>query len=185
MWRTNRSLPERGRIGVFNRSYYEEVLVVKVHPEYLTSQKLVDQNHETIWDGRYQSIRQQEEHLARNGTVILKFWLNVSRDEQRKRFLKRLDEPQKNWKFSSGDIRERGFWDDYMRAFETALSETSHSWAPWYAIPADNKPYMRLCVAEIVMQAMESLELHYPKVDAKERGRFDEMRKILTKEKRK
>jgi PPK2 family polyphosphate:nucleotide phosphotransferase len=185
MWRTNRSLPERGRIGVFNRSYYEEVLVVKVHPEYLDSQKLVDQNHETIWDGRYQSIRQQEEHLARNGTVILKFWLNVSRDEQRKRFLKRLDEPQKNWKFSSGDIRERGFWDDYMRAFETALYETSHSWAPWYAIPADNKPYMRLCVAEIVRQAMESLELHYPEVDTKERGRFDEMRKILTKEKRK
>jgi PPK2 family polyphosphate:nucleotide phosphotransferase len=182
MWRTNRSLPERGRIGVFNRSYYEEVLVVKVHPEYLSSQKLVDQDHKTIWDGRYQSIRQQEEHLARNGTVILKFWLNVSREEQRRRFIKRLDEPQKNWKFSSGDIRERGFWDNYMQAFETALSETSRSWAPWYAIPADDKPYMRLCVADIVMQAMESLELHYPEVDSKERERFDEMRKILDSE---
>ncbi len=182
MWRTTRSLPERGRIGVFNRSYYEEVLIVKVHPEYLSSQKLVIENHDSIWDGRYRSIREHEEHLARNGTVILKFWLNVSRDEQRRRFLKRLDEPEKNWKFSTGDVRERGFWDKYMNAFEMAVGETSRSWAPWYAIPADDKPYMRLCVADIVMQAMESLELHYPRVDDKERERFDEMRDILTSE---
>ncbi len=179
MWRTNRSLPERGRIGVFNRSYYEEVLVVKVHPEYLSSQKLIIENHNTIWDGRYQSIREQEEHLARNGTVVLKFWLNVSKEEQRNRFLSRLDEPEKHWKFSSSDIKERGHWDEYMQAFEAAVSETSRSWAPWYAIPADNKPFMRLCVAEIIKQSMRSLDLHYPKVDDKERNRFDEMRAIL------
>lgn len=179
MWRTNRRLPERGRIGVFNRSYYEEVLVVKVHPEYLGGQKLGHINPDTIWQERYESIRQQEQHLARNGTVILKFWLNVSKEEQRKRFLKRLDEPEKNWKFSSGDIQERGFWDDYMKAFETAVSETSRPWAPWYAIPADNKAYMRVCVADIVTRAMESLNPDYPELDAKERQRFDEMREIL------
>jgi len=182
MWRTNRCLPERGRIGVFNRSYYEEVLVVKVHPEYLGNQKLVDIDHDNIWDHRYESIRQQEEHLARNGTVILKFWLNVSQDEQRRRFLKRLDEPEKNWKFSSGDIKERGFWESYMQAFATAVSETSRSWAPWYAIPADNKPFMRHCVAEIIYQSMKSLDLHYPVVDASERERFDEMREILKRD---
>lgn len=179
MWRTNRRLPERGRIGVFNRSYYEEVLVVKVHPEYLDGQRLADINPDTIWSERYESIRQQEQHLARNGTVILKFWLNVSHEEQRQRFLKRLDKPEKNWKFSSGDIKERAHWDDYMKAFEDAVSETSRPWAPWYAIPADNKPYMRLCVADIVMQAMQSLGLQYPELDEKERQRFDEMRKIL------
>ena len=179
MWRTNRRLPERGRIGVFNRSYYEEVLVVKVHPEYLGGQRLGAIDPDTIWQQRYQSIRQQEEHLARNGTVILKFWLNVSKEEQRQRFLKRLNEPEKNWKFSSGDIKERGHWDDYMQAFETAVSETSRPWAPWYAIPADNKPYMRLCVADIIMQAMQSLNLHYPEIDEKEKQRFDEMREIL------
>ncbi len=183
MWRTNRCLPERGRIGVFNRSYYEEVLVVKVHPEYLGSQKLVDIDDDKIWEHRYESIRQQEEHLARNGTVILKFWLNVSQDEQRRRFLKRLNEPEKNWKFSSGDIKERGFWDSYMQAFSAAVSETSRPWAPWYAIPADNKPFMRLCVAEIIYQSMKSLDLHYPVVDEKERQRFDEMREALQQDK--
>jgi len=179
MWRTNRRLPERGRIGVFNRSYYEEVLVVKVHPEYLGGQKLRGIDPGILWQGRYQSICQQEEHLARNGTIILKFWLNVSQEEQRQRFLKRLDEPEKNWKFSSGDIQERAYWDSYMQAFETALSETSRPWAPWYAIPADNKPYMRVCVANIIKQAMQSLDPQYPEVDEKERQRFDEMRKIL------
>ena len=179
MWRTNRKLPERGRIGVFNRSYYEEVLVVKVHPEYLAGQRLADINPDTIWDERYESIRDQEQHLARNGTLILKFWLNVSHEEQRQRFLKRLDKPEKNWKFSSGDIKERAHWDEYMKAFEDAVSETSRPWAPWYAIPADNKPYMRLCVADIVMQAMQSLDLQYPELDEKERQRFDEMREIL------
>lgn len=180
MWRCNRCLPERGRIGVFNRSYYEEVLIVKVHPEYLRGQKLINIDHETVWEQRYQSIRQQEQHLARNGTIILKFWLNVSAEEQRQRFLKRLDNPEKNWKFSSGDIKERGYWDSYMDAFETALSETSRPWAPWYAIPADNKPHMRLCVATIIRQALETLVLEYPQVDDKERERFDEMRKALS-----
>jgi PPK2 family polyphosphate:nucleotide phosphotransferase len=183
LWRSSRRLPERGRIGVFNRSYYEEVLVVRVHPEYLGGQQLPgDVNLETIWQDRYASIRAHEEHLARNGTVVLKFWLNVSREEQRQRFLARLDEPEKNWKFSTGDVRERGFWDDYMQAFEEAVRETSRPWAPWYAIPADNKPYMRLCVADIVVQAMQSLEMHYPVAVAGEVAHFDAMRRQLRTE---
>jgi PPK2 family polyphosphate:nucleotide phosphotransferase len=183
LWRTSRALPERGRIGVFNRSYYEEVLVVRVHPEYLDSQQLPgDVNRETLWADRYASIRAHEEHLARNGTVVLKFWLNVSREEQRQRFLARLDEPEKNWKFSTGDVRERGFWNDYMRAFENAVRETSRPWAPWYAIPADSKPYMRLCVADIVVQAMQSLKMHYPEVEEKELAHFDAMRQQLRQE---
>ena len=130
LWRTSQCLPERGRIGVFNRSYYEEVLIVKVHPEYLKYQKLPNHiDRDQIWKHRYASIRDHEEHLARNGTVILKFWLNVSREEQRERFLARLDEPEKNWKFSSGDVKERGYWNDYMHAFEDAVSSTSRSWA--------------------------------------------------------
>lgn len=180
LWRTSRRLPERGRIGVFNRSYYEEVLVVRVHPEYLEGQQLpADVERQTIWADRYASIRAHEEHLARNGTVVLKFWLNVSREEQRQRFLARLDEPEKNWKFSTGDVRERGFWDDYMQAFEDAVRETSRPWAPWYAIPADSKPFMRLSVADIVVQAMQSLDLHYPEVEAGERQHFEAMRQQL------
>ncbi len=183
LWRTSRCLPERGRIGIFNRSYYEEVLVVRVHPQYLGSQKLpADVDLETIWADRYTSIRQHEEHLARNGTVVLKFWLNVSREEQRQRFLARLEEKEKNWKFSTGDIRERAFWDKYMTAFETALTETSRPWAPWYAIPADNKPYMRLCVADILVRTLESLELSYPKVDAKKLAEFEDIRLQLLAE---
>ena len=180
LWRTARRLPERGRIGIFNRSYYEEVLVVRVHPEYLQGQRLpaippLDQ----LWSERYESIREHERHLARNGTVILKFWLNVSHAEQRRRFLARLDEPEKNWKFSSGDVRERGFWNDYMKAYEEALNATSRSWAPWYAIPADDKPYMRLCVAEIIVATLKGMGLRYPQANAKERARFDEMRRLL------
>jgi len=183
LWRTSRCLPERGRIGIFNRSYYEEVLVVRVHPEYLKYQRLpFDFDMEHIWEQRYESIREHEEHLARNGTVILKFWLNVSHAEQKERFLARLDEPEKNWKFSSGDVKERGHWDDYMRAFEEAVSATSRSWAPWYAIPADSKSYMRVCVADILVRTLESLDMHYPRVDEKERARFDEMRELLINE---
>lgn len=183
LWRTSRRLPERGRIGIFNRSYYEEVLVVRVHPHYLGSQKLpVDVDSETIWADRYASIRQHEEHIARNGTVVLKFWLNVSREEQRQRFLARLEEKEKHWKFSVGDIRERGFWDEYMTAFETALAETSRPWAPWYAIPADNKSYMRLCVADILARTLESLDLHYPEVDAKKLAEFEDIRQRLLAE---
>jgi PPK2 family polyphosphate:nucleotide phosphotransferase len=141
LWRTTCRLPERGRIGIFNRSQYEEVLVVRVHPKILTYQKLPGEvNLDTIWDERLLSIRQQEEHLARNGTVILKFWLNVSKDEQKKRFLARLDDAAKNWKFEPGDVVERRHWDEYMLAYQDALNATSRPWAPWYAIPADDKP---------------------------------------------
>ena len=183
LWRTARHLPERGRIGVFNRSYYEEVLIVKVHPEFLDNQKLPELDmSDRIWEDRYKSIRDHEEHLAKNGTLILKFWLNISRDEQRRRFLSRLDEPEKNWKFSSGDIKERLSWDEYMLAFESALSATSRPHAPWYAIPADSKSYMRFCVADILVKAMESLDLRYPEVAENERSRFDEMRQLLEKD---
>ena len=183
LWRTTVRLPQRGRIGVFNRSYYEEVLVVRVHPEILAFQQLpVEHKHDQIWPQRYQSIRDFEEHLAHNGTVILKFWLNVSKDEQRNRFLSRIDEPEKNWKFSEGDIKERGHWNDYMNAYQDALCETSRSWAPWYAIPADNKPYMRYAVAKIIAQSMESLDMHYPRVDDAAKKRFSHLREMLVKE---
>ncbi len=183
LWRTARNLPERGRIGIFNRSYYEEVLVVKVHPEILTYQRLPDPiDPETVWQHRYESIADHEKHLARNGTVILKFWLNVSKEEQKNRFLSRIDEPHKNWKFSSSDVRERGFWDDYMVAYQDALRATSRSWAPWDAIPADNKPFMRMIVAQIIVDSLKSLGLHYPELGDEERAKLDQMRQQLTSE---
>jgi len=184
LWRTARRLPERGRIGVFNRSYYEEVLVVRVHPQYLEAQRLPDPPSDLaeLWQRRYRSIREHEEHLARAGTVILKFWLNVSREEQRQRFLARLDEPRKNWKFSSGDVAERQHWEAYMAAYEEALNATSRPHAPWYAIPADDKPAMRLAVAEIVVETLKGLDLRFPKADKAERARFREMRKMLSAE---
>ena len=180
LWRTTIRLPERGRIGVFNRSYYEEVLVVRVHPEYLKSQRLkqaVDLNE--VWNDRYQSIRNHELHLAKSGTLVLKFWLNISYEEQRQRFLSRLNTPEKNWKFSEGDVREREHWDSYMNAYEAALNETSRPWAPWYAIPADNKPYMRRCVAETILENVQTLDLHYPSVSEEDKTRFNAMRVIL------
>jgi PPK2 family polyphosphate:nucleotide phosphotransferase len=180
LWRTTLRLPERGRIGVFNRSYYEEVLVVRVHPKFLDYQKLpyaIDLQQ--IWEDRFESIREHERHLARNGLVILKFWLNVSKEEQRQRFLARIEEPEKNWKFSASDVEERSFWDAYMQAYEEALNATSRPWAPWYAIPADDKPYMRLCVAEIIVNTMKSLGLKYPIVGQEELSKFKQMRKIL------
>ena len=180
LWRTTKRLPERGRIGVFNRSYYEEVLVVRVHPSFLDGQKLPDTvSLEKIWEDRYQSIVSHEQHLAKNGTVILKFWLNVSKKEQKERFIARLDEPEKNWKFSTGDVKERGYWDQYMNAYEQALNATSRPWAPWYAIPADSKPYMRLQVAQILVDTMKRLNLNYPTVDEETKARFTEMRTIL------
>lgn len=180
LWRTTCRLPERGRIGIFNRSQYEEVLVVRVHPEILGYQKLPgEQNLETIWDQRLTSIRQQEEHLARNGTVILKFWLNVSRDEQKRRFLARLDDPDKNWKFEPRDVVERRFWDDYMKAYEEALNATSRPWAPWYAIPADDKSYMRARVADIIIDALQGIGLEYPEPSDKDRAEFAEARAEL------
>ncbi len=183
LWRTTKHLPERGRIGIFNRSYYEETLVVKVHPEILNFQKLPKEHlHDQIWEQRYESIRDFEKHIARNGTVILKFWLNVSKEQQRNRFISRLDEPEKHWKFSERDVIERGHWDDYMQAYERALQETSRSYAPWYAIPADNKPYMRYCVAKVIADTLESMDMHYPTVDEEAMQRFEHMREILLAE---
>ncbi len=181
LWRTARCLPEKGRIGVFNRSYYEEVLIVRVHPEYLGAQKLPDLDLKTVWAERLESIADHEKHLARNGMVILKFWLNVSRDEQRKRFLSRLREPEKHWKFNTADVHEREHWDQYMAAYEAALNATSKPWAPWYSIPADNKAYMRMTVADIILQNLNTLDLHYPVVDKKSRARFKEIQKYLEK----
>ena len=181
LWRTTCCLPERGRIGIFNRSQYEEVLVVRVHPQILEAQKLPGEiDLDTVWDDRLQSIRQQEEHLARNGTVILKFWLNVSREEQRRRFLARLDDPDKNWKFEPRDVVERRFWDDYMHAYEQALNATSRPWAPWYAIPADSKPYMRARVAEIIIDALQNIGLRYPEPSAEDRAEFTKAREELS-----
>ena len=183
LWRTTKCLPERGRIGIFNRSYYEEVLVVRVHPEYLQYQKLPEiPPLNQLWKQRFSAIRDHEKHLAQNGTVILKFWLNVSKEEQRRRFLDRLNIPEKNWKFAVGDVRERGFWKDYMKAYEAALNATSRAWAPWYAIPADDKPFMRLSVAEIVVKTLKKLNLNYPEVGKAEKAKFAEMRALLENE---
>jgi PPK2 family polyphosphate:nucleotide phosphotransferase len=180
LWRTSIRLPERGRIGIFNRSYYEEVLVVRVHPEILAAQRLPFQpTNGTIWDERLESIADHELHLARNGMVVLKFWLNVSRDEQKERFLARIKEPEKNWKFQAADVAERGHWDEYMNAYEEALNSTSRSWAPWYAIPADHKPYMRAAVADIIDRSLESLGLAYPTVSEQERSELAAWGKTL------
>lgn len=183
LWRTSRCLPERGRIGIFNRSYYEEVLAVRVHPEYLDLQKLpypVDLNE--IWEQRFESIRDHEKHLARNGTVILKFWLNVSRAEQRRRLIERIDIPHKNWKFEMEDFREHGFWKDYMKAYEQMLNATSRHWAPWYAIPADDKGYMRVAVAEIIVKSLKKLGLKYPEIRPEIKSKLSEMRGKLENE---
>lgn len=180
LWRTTKCLPERGRIGIFNRSYYEEVLVVRVHPEILGRQKLsaklVTKN---LWKERFESLAGLERHLARNGTVILKFFLHVSRKEQKKRFLERLDLPEKNWKFSEADARERGFWKDYMAAYEDAIRVTATPWAPWYVVPADNKWFTRLVVAEAIIDAMERLDLQYPVVDEAKKKELKAVRRVL------
>ena len=165
LWRVHAALPERGRIGVFNRSHYEEVLVVRVHPEYLEGQRLPrGVSLEERWEERYESIRDFEAHLARNGYVVLKFFLNVSKEEQAARFRRRIDRPDKNWKFSKGDLEERTHWEKYMDAYENALGATSRPWAPWYAIPADDKPYLRVTVAEIVRASLASLKVDFPQV---------------------
>jgi len=183
LWRTSLCLPERGRIGVFNRSYYEEVLVVRVHPEYLHNQRIDPPgNLEHLWQSRYESICSHEKHLAANGTLALKFFLNVSRDEQKERFLARLNEPEKNWKFSAGDIKERAYWEEYRQAYEDAISATTKPWAPWYVIPADSKPFMQLQVAKIIVENLEKLDLHYPSVSEQEKARFEECRRILEAE---
>jgi PPK2 family polyphosphate:nucleotide phosphotransferase len=177
LWRTAACLPERGRIGIFNRSYYEEVLVVRVHPEFLRAQRMPDETvkDNTIWKRRYQSIVDHERHLHRNGTRIVKFFLHVSNDEQRKRFLARIDDPNKNWKFSASDVAERAHWKDYMRAYAECLEATSTDRAPWYVVPADDKPNARLIVSQVVLDTMKSLKMRYPAPDP---ARLKELQRI-------
>lgn len=183
LWRYSKALPARGMIGIFNRSYYEEVLVVKVHPAILDKADLPPEDvHKDIWKHRYEDINNFEQHLARNGTTILKFFLNVSKEEQKKRFLERLDTPEKNWKFSSGDIVERGYWDDYMAAFEDAINATSTPWAPWYVIPADHKWAMRAAVSDIITTTIKDLPLEYPKLPEDEVARLAEAKAKLLAE---
>lgn len=175
-------LPERGKIGVFNRSHYEEVLVVRVCPEFLAAQRLPDAGDRMLWEERFESIRGFERHLARNGTVIAKFWLNVSRKEQRKRLLARIDDLDKNWKFRLADLDDRARWGDFMAAYEAMLRATSRNFAPWYAIPADDKPYMRAEVARILVETLENIDPRYPKVDARQRRELQRGRRRLAKE---
>ena len=184
LWRTTRDLPERGRIGIFNRSYYEEVLIVRVHPEILRSQGLPDSlvEESAIWQDRYRSIVDLENHLYRNGTRIIKFFLHLSEEEQRKRFLDRIDEPEKNWKFSQADIEERKFWKEYMRAYEACLSATSTKKAPWYVVPADDKENARLIVSRIILDTFKALKMRYPETDAKRRQELLSIRQQLMKE---
>jgi PPK2 family polyphosphate:nucleotide phosphotransferase len=183
LWRTTYRLPERGRIAIFNRSYYEEVLVVRVHPELLRNEGLPDQLHDekTIWKERYRSIVDLEEHLYRNGTRIIKFFLHLSKNEQRKRFLDRIDEPDKNWKFSLADVHERKYWKHYADAFEACLNATSTHHAPWYVIPADDKENARLIVSRILLDTLNELKMAYPKSTAKRRQELKSIRKLLVK----
>jgi len=189
LWRTTTRLPERGQIGIFNRSYYEEGLVVRVHPEYLRSQRLpnlpknlTEKSLADFWDNRYESFNDFEKHIVRNGTLVLKFWLNVSKEEQKNRFLSRLDEQEKHWKFSSSDLKERGYWDDYMEAYQELLNHTSKPWAPWHAIPADNKLFMRVQVAKIIVGNLKAMDPRYPLAKQKDVDQFDEMRAALNNE---
>jgi PPK2 family polyphosphate:nucleotide phosphotransferase len=183
LWRTTCRLPERGRIGIFNRSYYEEVLVVRVHPEILRSQGLPQEllDEKNIWEERYRSIVEMESHLYRNATRTIKFFLHLSRAEQKKRFLARIDEAEKNWKFSLADIHERKYWKHYMEAYEACLNATSTHHAPWYVVPADDKENARLIIGRIVLDALESLKMAYPKTTAKRRRELRSIRKQLTK----
>jgi PPK2 family polyphosphate:nucleotide phosphotransferase len=183
LWRTTRRLPERGRIGIFNRSYYEEVLVVRVHPELLRSQGLAEElrDEKSIWKERYRSIVNLESHLHRNATRTIKVFLHLSQEEQRKRFLERIDEPDKNWKFSLADIHERKFWKHYMEAYEDCLNATSTHHAPWYVVPADDKENARLIVSQIVLDALNELKMAYPKTTPKRWRELKSIRKLLTK----
>jgi PPK2 family polyphosphate:nucleotide phosphotransferase len=184
LWRTIKCLPERGRIGIFNRSYYEEVLVVRVHPELLANERIPPAlTTENIWEERFEDIRAWERSLARNGFVIRKFFLHVSREEQKRRFLERLQEPEKNWKFSSADLHERERWDDYMGAYQELITHTATPHAPWFVIPADNKWFTRLAVAAAIVDTLEGLELSYPKVDPKTKKELQIARKMLLRDK--
>ncbi len=184
LWRTTQALPERGQIGIFNRSYYEEVLIVRVHPEILQAQCIPDEslNVKTIWQERYRSIVDMENHLHRNGTRIIKFFLHLSEEEQRKRFLERIDNPDKNWKFSLADIEERKFWKQYMQAYEACLSATSTKIAPWYVVPADDKENARLIISRIILDTFNALNMRYPEADTKRRQELMSIRSQLLKE---
>ncbi len=185
MWRTNRFMPERGRIGIFNRSYYEEVLVVRVHGEILQKYQRVPeeftQNLGKVWKQRYEDIKNFELYAHRNGTRVVKFFLNVSNDEQRKRFLARIDEPEKNWKFSEADVKERGYWNDYMRAYQDCIKATAAPHAPWYVVPADDKWNMRLIVAKLILKELEQMDIHFPRVSAARRKELQQIRTQLAR----
>ncbi|HEY7445818.1 MAG TPA: polyphosphate kinase 2 family protein [Vicinamibacterales bacterium] len=184
LWRSMKALPERGRIGIHNRSYYEEVLVARVHPKILEAQQLPAQaKHKRIWADRFDHINHFERYLVENGIIVIKFFLNVSKKEQKKRFLERIDMPEKNWKFSVADARERTFWKDYMRAYEEVFSNTSTKWAPWYIVPANNKWFMRLAVAAIIHQNLEDLNLKYPKVTKEHKKELQATKQMLLAEK--
>jgi len=183
LWRSFKALPERGRIGIFNRSYYEEVLVVRVHPELLGQQQLPPAaKTKAIWKQRFEEINNFEKYLVNNGILVLKFFLNVSKVEQKERFLERIDRPEKNWKFSVSDVRERGHWDDYMKAYEDAITHTSTGWAPWHIIPADKKWFTRLAVAYFIQEKMRSLDLAYPEVEPNHLERLQEAKVLLENE---
>lgn len=184
LWRTNQCLPERGRIGIFNRSYYEEVLIVRVHPEILQAQRLPNEhaNDKDLWRNRFESIVDLEKHLHRNGTRIVKFFLHLSKDEQKKRFIERIDNPDKNWKFSAADIEERAFWKDYMHAYEECISATSTGRAPWYVVPADNKENARLIISQIIVDSLKKLDMHFPATDSARREELLKMRTQLLEE---
>lgn len=183
LWREIRCLPERGKIGIFNRSHYEEVLIVRVHPEILDSEGLWDEsNKNTVWQDRYRSIVDLESHLYRNGTRIIKFFLHISKEEQRKRFLKRIDDQKKNWKFSTTDVEERKFWKQYMKAYEDCLGTTSLPHAPWYVIPADDKENAHLIISQIILDTLNGLKMMYPKPNAKRKQELKTIRKLLIDE---
>ena len=181
LWRTTRDLPERGKIGIFNRSYYEEVLIARVHPEILHAENVPEDGAKNIWQERFRSITCLERHLHVNGTRVIKFFLHLSKEEQRRRFLARIDQPEKNWKFNAGDVEERGFWKDYMHAYEQCLAATSTKDAPWYAVPADDKENGRLIVSQIVVDRLEALDMHYPLTSPERRRELLAIRKRLSK----
>ncbi len=184
LWRCQKNLPERGKIGIFNRSHYEEVLVVRVHPQILQSQSLPPElkNDKDVWKKRFKRIRDWEDHLAENGTQVIKVFLHVSKDEQKRRFLSRIEETEKNWKFSMGDVKERAHWDEYMKAYKEAIESTSTKNSPWYIIPADKKWFTRLAVSEVIVKKLESMDLHYPVVTEEHRHELEQARKLLSAE---
>jgi len=183
LWRCQKHLPERGRIGIFNRSYYEEVLVVRVHEQILKAQKLPQELvTESIWQERFEDIRNFEKYLNRNGTIVIKFFLNVSKEEQKKRFIERIDDQDKNWKFSTSDVKERGFWDNYMKAYQDLIQKTSTTHSPWYVVPADNKSYARIVIASAVINALDEMGLEYPRVSPEKVAELQEIKKALLEE---